>query len=103
MVLTFIRLCYLAGEQPSKKVATVSGGTTSERFGFVQRYRELGVTFLCDWLDVTRSGFYAWEKRKASQRFFEDQRLKRIAQLYWQISGRYGSPRIFKTLVKEEV
>ena len=85
-------------------MATVSGGTTSDRFGFVQRYRELGVSFLCDWLDVTRSGFYAWEKREASQRFHEDKKLlKRITHLYWQSGGRYGSPRIFKMLVKQGV
>ncbi len=50
------------------------GATTSERFGFIQRYRELGVTFLCDWLDVSSSGFYTWRKREASQRWIEDQR-----------------------------
>jgi transposase InsO family protein len=62
------------------------------------------VTFLCDWLGVTRSGFYAWEKREASQRYHEDQKLlKRITQLYWKSGGRYGSPRIFKKMVKEGV
>jgi transposase InsO family protein len=55
-------------------------------------------------LGVTRSGFYAWEKREVSQRFYQDQRLlKRITQLYWQSGGRYGSPRIFKKLVKAGV
>jgi len=59
---------------------------------------------LCGWLGVTRSGFYAWEKREASQHFHEDQRLlRRITQLYWQSGGRYGSPRIFKTLIKQGV
>ncbi len=62
------------------------------------------MSFLCDWLDVTRSGFYAWEKREASQRFHEDKKLlKRITHLYWQSGGRYGSPRIFKMLVKQGV
>lgn len=62
------------------------------------------MTFLCDWLGVTRSGFYAWEKREASQRFHEDQKLlERITRLYWQSDGRYGSPRIFKKLLKEGV
>jgi transposase InsO family protein len=59
---------------------------------------------LCDWLGVTRGGFYAWEKREASNRFHEDQKLlKRITKLYWQSEGRYGSPRIFKKLVKQGV
>ncbi len=62
------------------------------------------MTFLCNWLDVTRSGFYAWEKREASKRYHEDQALlKHITQLYWQSGGRYGSPRIFKKLQKQGV
>ena len=59
---------------------------------------------MCDWLDVTRGGFYAWEKREVPKRFHEDQELlKRITKLYWQSRGRYGSPRIFKKLVKQGV
>jgi len=62
------------------------------------------VTFLCGWLDVTRSGFYAWEKREASRRYHEDKiLLKRITQIYWKSGGRYGSPRIFKKLIKQGV
>jgi len=62
------------------------------------------VTFLCEWLDVTRSGFYTWEKREASKRYHEDRMLlKRITQLYWKSGGRYGSPRIFKKLIKQGV
>jgi len=85
-------------------VATVSGGTTSERFGFIQRYREIGVTFLCDWLDVSPSGFYAWNNREASKRFQEDQQLlKHITRIYWKSDGRYGSPRVFKALQKQGI
>jgi len=60
------------------------------------------VTFLCRWLGVTRSGFYAWEKREACQRYHEDQSLlKCITRIYWQSGGRYGSPRVFKKLIKQ--
>ncbi|MEH6544210.1 MAG: IS3 family transposase [Porticoccaceae bacterium] len=87
-----------------KKVATVSGGTPSERFGFVQRYRELGVAQLCRWLDVSTSGFYAWEKREASTRDQEDQRLlSKITQIFWHSQGRYGSPRIFQVLQSQGI
>lgn len=85
-------------------MATVSGGTTSERFGFIQRYREIGITFLCDWLDVTTSGFYAWEKREVSRRHKEDQQLlKHITHIYWKSEGRYGSPRVFKALKNQGI
>jgi len=81
-------------------VATVSGGTTSERFGFIHRYRkELGVVFLCRWLKVSRSGYYAWGERGASKRVKEDGcLLKVISRIFYQSQGRYGSPRVFKAL-----
>ena len=38
---------------------------------------------LCDWLGVSTSGFYAWEKREASQRYHEDQALlKKITEIF---------------------
>jgi putative transposase len=81
-------------------VATVSSGTTSERFGFVQRFRsELGAVFLCKWLNVSTSGFYAWLKRKESSRSISDKLLKSIIKRIYKINkGRYGSPRIYKVL-----
>lgn len=55
-------------------MATVSGGTTSERFGFIHRYgQELGVVFLCKWLAVSRSGYYAWLQRGITLRTHDDQ------------------------------
>lgn len=65
----------------------------------MQRYRELGIRRLCNWLDVSTSGFYAWEKRKASNREREDrQLLERITRIFWQSQGRYGSPRVHQIL-----
>ncbi len=59
---------------------------------------------MCGWLGVTRGGFYAWEKREAPKRFHEDQLLlKRIIRLYNRSGGRYGSPRVYKKLVKQGV
>ena len=70
----------------------------------MQRYREIGVTFLCNWLDVSTSGFYAWEKRESSMRYKEDQQLlKHITHIYWKSEGRYGSPRVFKALQKQGI
>lgn len=84
-------------------MATVSGGTTSERFGFIQVHgRELGVRYLCQWLGVSRSGYYAWLKRPESQRAREDRDwLRRIRQVHEASRGCYGSPRVYQALRKQ--
>ena len=57
---------------------------------------------MCQVLAVSRSGFYDWLDREPSQREIENKKLKlEIAKIYWQHSGRYGSPRIHRQLVKE--
>jgi transposase InsO family protein len=57
------------------------------------------VKLLCQWLGVSTSGFYAWEKREASARYLEDQQLlKQISRIYWRSEGRYGSPRVHEAL-----
>jgi len=62
------------------------------------------VTRLCEWLGVSTSGFYAWEKREASKRYHEDQALlKKITEIYCQSEGRYGSPRVHQTLLSKGV
>lgn len=62
----------------------------------------LGVKALCAWLGVSRSGFYDWRKRQPSRREIEDAELiRRIKVIYEANEGRYGSPRIFKTLQKQ--
>lgn len=59
---------------------------------------------LCCWLDVSTSGFYAWEKREASRRDREDrQLLEKITRIFWQSQGRYGSPRVHQTLQSQGV
>jgi transposase InsO family protein len=81
-------------------VATVSGGTTSERFGFIQRYgRELGVRYLCEWLGVSRSGYYDWRRREISKRAREDVvLLDKIRAIHQHSREAYGSPRIHRSL-----
>jgi len=59
---------------------------------------------MCQILDVSRSGYYNWSKRSLSQREQENNILKqKIAQIYWQSRGTYGSPRIHKQLSKEGI
>ena len=57
---------------------------------------------LCDWLGVSKSGYYDWLKREESKRSIDDKRLlKRITKIYWESEGRYGSPRVYKALKKQ--
>ena len=54
---------------------------------------------MCDWLKVSRSGYYAWLKREASQRHKEDIKLSTvITKIHQDSRGTYGSPRVHKAL-----
>jgi len=86
-------------------VATVSRGGTPERFGFIKRHgQDLGVSYLCDWLKVSRSGYYAWLKRSISLRATEDEKLASVInKIYQESRGTYGSPRVHETLKKQGI
>jgi len=54
---------------------------------------------MCDWLKVSRSGYYAWLKREASQRSRDDIKLSAvITQIHHESRGIYGSPRVHEAL-----
>lgn len=56
---------------------------------------------LCRVLQVTRSGFYAWQGRPLSPRAQRDVRLRvQIRASHASSHGRYGSPRIHRDLVE---
>ena len=86
-------------------MATVSGGSTSERFGFIQEFGQtLGVKYLCSWLKVSRSGYYAWCKRPVSARAASDSELlSKIEHVFNVNHQTYGSPRVFEALLREGV
>jgi len=85
-------------------VATVSCGGTSERYRFIARNRKRGVSHLCRWLGVSRSGFYDWIKRPPSPRSHSDADLgKRIEIIHEESRGVYGSPRVFQVLRQQGV
>lgn len=57
------------------------------------------VSFMCRQLSVSRSGYYAWEKRPVSKRQQEDVRLlELIEHTHKDNRGTYGSPRITDVL-----
>jgi transposase InsO family protein len=62
------------------------------------------IEILCDVLGVSRSGFYAWRKRKPSCRATKRARLAaEIAAVHKKSKRRYGSPRIHRELREKGV
>ena len=60
--------------------------------------------YLCDWLEVSRSGYYAWRGRPVPQRVQADRRLMhKITQIHQASRGTYGSPRVHETLKRQGI
>jgi len=60
---------------------------------------EYPVARVCEVLQVSESGYYAWLKRRPSQREQANQSLKTRIQAIWeQVKQRYGAPRIHAEL-----
>lgn len=61
---------------------------------------EHAVDTLCETLDVSRSGYYAWSRHTPSARARRDEELRdHIAQVHARCRKVYGSPRIYRELV----
>lgn len=59
---------------------------------------------MCNWLNVSRSGYYAWLKRSRSLRALEDEILStKIIQIHQNSRGTYGSPRVHQALKKQGI
>jgi transposase InsO family protein len=59
---------------------------------------------MCQTLQVSRSGYYAWLKRSKSKRQIENERLlKQIKKVHYQSRYIYGSPRITAALKKRNI
>jgi transposase InsO family protein len=73
------------------------------KFAWIQTEKaHYPLAYLCRWLDVTRSGFYAWQQRPESTRAREDRRLKVLVHASFAASKqRYGSPRIHEDLLEQ--
>lgn len=79
------------------------------RFAFIKEHRRTSrrpvasrwpVQVMCRVLKVTRSGFYAWLKRKPSARDRRNQQLlEKIRKVYAESRGLYGSPRACRALL----
>ena len=73
------------------------------RFTFIAAKKaEHTVSILCRCLRVTRSGFYAWQRRPESTHARDDRRLKTLVRASFEESThRYGSPRIHEDLLEQ--
>jgi putative transposase len=73
------------------------------RFGFIAtETAHHSLSLLCRCLRVTRSGFYAWQRRPESTRQRRDRRLTVLIRASFDASQqRYGSPRIHRDLLEE--
>jgi transposase InsO family protein len=71
------------------------------RFQFIEDYRrELPVNRMCEVLEVSRSGYYAWHTRPPSEREMANQRLlEQIKNIHSDNDKTYGSPRILHALL----
>jgi putative transposase len=74
------------------------------RFTFIAATKaEHTITILCRCLRVTRSGFYAWQRRGESAHTRDDRRLKVLVQAsFTESHQRYGSPRIHEDLLEQQ-
>jgi putative transposase len=70
------------------------------RFRFIEdRRADYPVRILCDVLEVSPAGYYAWRSRKESQRSAANRDLvEDIKRVHRDVCGRYGSPRIHAEL-----
>jgi transposase InsO family protein len=75
------------------------------RFAFIQeRRKEFPVRLMCQILEVSRSGYYAWRDRRASpQAQRRAQLVERIRRVHEQSRGTYGSPRVTAELKEDGV
>jgi transposase InsO family protein len=70
------------------------------RYQFIEEHRqEYPVSLLCETLDVSVSGYSAWQKRPMSQRTREDGKLAEKVKMAFQANRCvYGSPRVHAEL-----
>jgi hypothetical protein len=70
------------------------------RFRFIEdRRADYPVSLMCDVLDVSPAGYYAWRARPESRRSATNRALvDDIERVHREACGRYGSPRIHAEL-----
>ncbi len=71
------------------------------RFAFIHDHKKCWpVQVICDVMQVTRGGYYAWRKRSASkQAKRRGELIERIGPIFIASRGTYGSPRVHRELL----
>ena len=66
------------------------------RFAFIQAHARIWhVTTMCQLLEVSRAGYYAWRARPLCERVKDDRVLtEKIRAIQTRVKQRYGSPRV---------
>jgi len=70
------------------------------RFAFMQHHEgDFGISSMCRVLGVTRQGYYAWRRRRPSQRAAANEALLvEIRASHFRSRRSYGSPRVWREL-----
>ena len=73
------------------------------KFAFIAKHRSiLPVIWLCNALDVSRSGFHAWINRKPAKRTLENEVIARVVRQSFVTSDRtYGARRVWHDVLAE--
>lgn len=73
------------------------------RFRFVEDRRgDYPVRVMCDVLDVSAAGYYAWRERPESRQSAANRSLvQEIEQIHRDNHGCYGSPRVHRELIAQ--
>jgi len=91
-------------ENPKKSAHNVLEGRKM-KYRFIEKHQnKYTIGRICELLGVSRSGFYAWKKRKPSQREQINQALiDHIRRIHRMSRKAYGSPRVYAQLKKQGV
>ena len=75
------------------------------KYAFIESHRdEHAVSRMCRWLELSRSGYYAWRRREPSGRAQRREQLRvRVEETYHEFNRIYGSPRITRELADRGV
>lgn len=75
------------------------------KFEFIHGHQtQFGIERMCQVLDVSQSGFYSWRDRpKSPMQLSNDDLTTKIHMEFNRHKGRYGSPRITKSLNKQGI
>ena len=73
------------------------------RFAFIAKHRHIWpISWLCEVLEVSRSGFHAWLNRRTSTREIHDAKLATAIETSFKASDRtYGARRVWRDVLEE--